>query len=430
MSHVTALRCRECDTTFDLSAQHVCDRCVGPLEVVYDHAGIAAVMSRERVAAGPPTLWRYADLLPVLPGDAASARVDLGSGLTPLVRAPRLGAELGLADLWIKDDTRNPTNSFKDRVVTVAISAARQLGIEVVACASTGNLAHSVAAHAAATGMECVVLVPRDLEPAKITAMASYGATVVAVDGTYDQVNRLCSQVADERGWGFVNVNLRPYYAEGSKTIGFEIAEQLGWRLPGQVVAPMASGSMYVKVDKAFTELCAVGLVEATPWRMFGAQAQGCSPIAQARDRHLAGTASGHEVRPVRPDTVARSLAIGDPGDGRYALQVAERTGGDMATVTDAGVVQAMRLLARTEGILAETAGGVTIGVLARLAREGRLDPDATTVAVVSGHGLKTLDVLHGCVGPSMTIPPRLSAFDDGLAELADLTALEAVGAA
>lgn len=417
MSHVKALKCRECGTEFALAAQHVCDQCFGPLEVVYDYDGIAAGISRESIAAGPMSLWRYADLLPVLPGPA-TPKVDLGAGMTPLVRAERLGKELGLEDLWIKNDTVNPTNSFKDRVVTVALSAARQLGFDVAACASTGNLAHSVSAHAAKAGMDAFVFIPSDLEQAKVLGSAVYGSNVIAIDGNYDDVNRLCSQVADEFGWAFVNVNVRPYYAEGSKTIGFEIVEQLGWQIPEQVVAPMASGSMYVKLDKAFNELVKVGLVQHSPWRMIGAQATGCNPIADAFARRAAGAdpeSADGEVRPVKPDTVAKSLAIGNPADAYYALDAAKATDGDMDAVTDEEIVDGIRLLAETEGIFAETAGGVTIGVLTKLARAGRLDPKARTVAVISGLGLKTTDALGDTVGPRMTIKPRLSAFEDAL---------------
>ncbi len=407
MSHVKGLRCRECGAERDIAAVHVCERCFGPLEVVYDYDAIAAATSRERIAAGPASLWRYADLLPVLPGADPADRVDLGAGFTPLVRADRLAARLGIRELWLKNDTVNPTNSFKDRVVSVALTAARHLGFDVAACASTGNLAHSVSAHAARGGMGAYVFVPADLEQAKILGAAVYGADVIAIDGTYDDVNRLCSEVADEHGWAFVNVNVRPYYAEGSKTLGFEIAEQLGWQLPDTVVAPMASGSMYVKIDKAFTELVHVGLVDDAPWRMVGAQAQGCSPIAQA---HVRGDG---QVLPVRPDTIAKSLAIGDPADGYYALDVADRTKGTMAAVDDDEIVAAIRLLAETEGIFTETAGGVTIGTLAKLVAEGEIDPDGRTVAVISGIGLKTLDAVAPHVGPTATIPPRLSAFQE-----------------
>ena len=405
MSVVKGLRCRECSREVAVGPVHVCEFCFGPLEVVYDRNEQRRRVSREAIAAGPASLWRYADLLPVLPGATDDERVDLGAGFTPLVRAPRLGEALGLRDLWLKNDTLNPTNSFKDRVVSVALTAARRLGMTTAACASTGNLAQSVAAHAAGTGMESCVLIPSNLEEAKILATAVYGTRLVAVDGNYDDVNRLCGEIAGEHPWGFVNVNLRPYYAEGSKTLGFEIAEQLGWQLPDHVVAPMASGSMLVKIDKAFGELVDLELVDERPWRVSGAQATGCSPIATAfKD----GTDA---IRPVRPDTVAKSLAIGDPADGYYALDVVRRTGGAMDDVSDAEIAEAILLLARTEGIFAETAGGVTVAVLAKLARQGAITDDERTVAVISGHGLKTLPVLAGRLGPTHTIAPTLDAF-------------------
>ena len=410
MSVVQGLKCRECGRKVAVGPVHVCEFCFGPLEVVYDVDRQREVVSREAIEAGPSSLWRYADLLPVLPGATAEHRVDLGAGLTPLVRAPRLGEALGLQDLWLKNDTLNPTNSFKDRVVSVALSAARRLGMTTAACASTGNLAQSVAAHSAGAGLDSCVLIPSNLEEAKIMATAVYGTRLVAVEGNYDDVNRLCGEIASEHeSWGFVNVNLRPYYAEGSKTIGFEIAEQLGWELPDHVVAPMASGSMLVKIDKAFREFSSLGLVEEKPWKISGAQATGCSPIATAFK-------SGAEtIRPVRPDTVAKSLAIGDPADGYYALDVVHRTGGAMDHVSDDEIADAITLLARTEGIFAETAGGVTVAVLAKLAAAGQVAANERTVAVISGHGLKTLPVLQGRAIPTHTIKPTLDAFHDAL---------------
>ena len=403
MKYLSALRCRGCGTEFPVEPAHVCDRCFGPLEVAFDYDAIADNVSRDGIAAGGPSLWRYRDLLPV-PTEAPIEPVHLGGGLTPLVRASRLGEVLGLDDLWLKNDTVNPTWSFKDRVVSVALTAARAFGFDTVACASTGNLANSVAAHAAKAGLGAYVFIPDDLEQTKVVASAVYGPTLVAVKGNYDDVNRLCSEVADEYGWGFVNINLRPYYAEGSKTIGFEIAEQLGWRLPEQVVAPMASGSMMVKIDKAFRELVQVGLVDAAPWRMFGAQALGCSPIAAAF------AAGEEEPTPVRPDTIAKSLAIGNPADGGPAIAVARRTGGSMDRVTDDEITDAMRLLARTEGIFAETAGGVTVAVLRKLAAAGRVDRSARTVAIISGNGLKTIDAVPGA--PTYTVRPSIDDFE------------------
>jgi threonine synthase len=407
---VQGLRCRECGREAPVAALHVCEFCFGPLEVVYDREAQERLATRERIASGPQSLWRYAPLLPVLDDDPAR-RVDLGAGWTPLVPAPRLGAALGLDDLWLKNDTVNPSFSFKDRVVSVGLSAARALGFDTAACASTGNLAHSVAAHAARAGMASYVFVPSDLEAAKVLATALYGPNLVAVRGTYDDVNRLCAEVAGEHPWAFVNVNIRPYYAEGSKTIGFEIAEQLGWSLPDHVVAPMASGSMLVKLDKAFHELAELGLVADRPWRVSGAQASGCAPITTAfKD----GTDA---VRPVRPHTIAKSLAIGSPADGPYALDVVHRTGGGMEDVSDDEIVDAIHLLARTEGILAETAGGVTIACLRRLAAAGTVQRGERTVAVISGMGLKTLDALVGSAGPTYEVGPSLDDFQAALKE-------------
>src|SRR5580658_4061006 len=365
MPYVEGLRCRECGRAYPAEALHVCEFCFGPLEVDYDYGAIAAAVSRESIAAGPPTIWRYAPLLPA----GAEGAVDLGAGWTPLVRADRLAAELGLGELWIKNDTMNPTGSFKDRVTSVALSKARELGLKVAACASTGNLANSVAAHAARAGMDSYVFIPQDLEKVKIATTAVFGGRLIAVEGNYDDVNRLCAELASEHDdWAFVNVNVRPYYSEGSKTLAFEVAEQLGWTLPDHVVVPVASGSQLVKIRKGFEELALVGLLdsrEAPAVRVSGAQAAGCSPVATAF------AAGADRVRPVKPSTIARSLAIGDPADGWYALQTARRTGGVIASVTDDEIVEGIQLLARTEGIFAETAGGVTIATLGRLAAEG-----------------------------------------------------------
>lgn len=393
------LACKNCGTTYPLAPNHVCLACFAPLEVFYDDSMLARV-TRASIESGPPSLWRYVDLLPA--GHDPATRVDLGAGMTRLVRADRLAAELGMRSLWVKDDTANPTHSFKDRVVSVALSAAREYGFTTVACASTGNLAQSVAAHAAHVGLRSVVLIPDNLEAGKTVSTAVYGGTLVAVRGTYDDVNRLCSELAGEVEWAFVNVNVRPFYAEGSKTLGFEVAEQLGWRLPEQVVIPIASGSMLTKVDKAFAELGRIGLVEPTPYRVFGAQALGCSPVAAA---FAAGT---DDVTPVRPDTIAKSLAIGNPADGPYAVRVAQRTGGSIGAVSDEEVVEGIRLLARTTGIFAETAGGVTVATLVQMLRTGQLDPGAETVLFNTGDGLKTLEAVPG--GPTVTIPASLRA--------------------
>jgi len=406
---VSGLRCRECGRTYPAEALHVCDFCFGPLEVTYDYERIAATVSRERIESGPRSIWRYADLLPV----ADAAPVDLGAGFTPLVRADRLAAELGLGELWIKDDTANPTGSFKDRVVSVALTKARQLGFKIAACASTGNLANSVAAHAARAGMASIVLIPHDLERAKVTMTSVYGGTVVAVRGSYDDVNRLCAELTSEQPeWAFVNVNVRTYYAEGSKTLAFEVAEQLGWQAPDHVVVPIGSGSQLTKVAKGFDELWKVGLLDEAPSvRISGAQAQGCAPVATA---FAEGTDA---LRPVKPDTIAKSLAIGNPADGWYALDAIRSSGGSCAAVTDDEVLEGIRLLARTEGIFAETAGGVTIATLAKLAAEGTIRSDERVVAMVTGHGLKTVEALADVVGPTATIAPTLESFGDALGD-------------
>ncbi len=403
MDFVTGLRCRECSRTYPAEALHVCDFCFGPLEVAYDYEAIARVISPETIAAGPQTIWRYAPLLPV----ADAAPIDLGTGCTPLVRADRLAAELGLGELWIKNDTANPTGSFKDRVVSVALTKARQLGFKVAACASTGNLANSVAAHAARAGMTSVVFIPHDLETAKIVTTAVYGGHLVAVEGTYDDVNRLCAELTSEHpSWAFVNVNVRTYYAEGSKTLAFEVAEQLGWQAPDHVVVPIASGSQLTKIRKGFAELHTVGLLKEEPHvRVSGAQAAGCSPVATA---FAEGTDA---IRPVKPNTVAKSLAIGNPADGWYALQAIRESGGSCESVTDEEIIAGIKLLARTEGIFAETAGGVTIATLAKLAAQGVVRSDERVVAYVTGHGLKTVEALAPTSGPTATIAPTLEAF-------------------
>jgi len=405
---VSGLRCRECGRTYPAEALHVCDFCFGPLEVTYDYERVASVISRERIEAGPRSIWRYADLLPV----ADAAPVDLGAGFTPLVRADRLAAELGLGELWIKDDTANPTGSFKDRVVSVALTKARQLGFKIAACASTGNLANSVAAHAARAGMDSVVLIPHDLERAKVTMTSVYGGRVFAVEGSYDDVNRLCAELTSEQPeWAFVNVNVRTYYAEGSKTLAFEVAEQLGWQAPDHVVVPIGSGSQLTKVAKGFKELYEVGLLDEEPSvRVSGAQAEGCSPVATA---FAEGTDA---IRPVKPHTIAKSLAIGNPADGWYALDAIRKSGGACAAVTDAEVLDGIRLLARTEGIFAETAGGVTIATLAKLAAQGVIRSDERVVAMITGHGLKTVEALTDVVGPTATIAPTLESFAEAMA--------------
>ncbi|MDX6250907.1 MAG: threonine synthase [Kribbellaceae bacterium] len=396
----THLSCRACGAKSELGPFYACMECFGPLEVGYEFPTI----TREQIEAGPKNIWRYQPLLPV-PVDVASFP-NTEPGYTRLIDAGNLARELGLRKLWVKDDSGNPTHSFKDRVVASALSATRELGMKVFACPSTGNLANAVAAAAARAGIRSVVFIPHDLERPKVITTAVYGGTLVAVEGNYDDVNKLASEIAgEEEGWAFVNVNVRPYYSEGSKTLAFEIAEQLGWRIPQQVVIPVASGSQLTKIDKGFTELGKLGLVDATDYKVYGAQATGCSPVAQAfRD--------GYDVvKPVKPDTIAKSLAIGNPADGPYVLDVARRTGGVIEDVSDEEVIEGIQLLARTEGIFTETAGGVTVATLKKLIETGQLDPEAETVIINSGDGLKTLDAVADRVGPKVTIPASYDAF-------------------
>ena len=383
---VQALQCKECRQTYPLDARYVCEHCFGPLEVAYDLSALDAGSVRRRIQAGPQTIWRYSDFLPFEGPPAPGLPV----GLTPLQRAPRLAEALGIGELYIKNDTANPTHSFKDRVVAIAVAKAQELGYEVVACPSTGNLANAVAAHSAAAGLDSYVFIPADLEEQKVLATGVYGTHLVAVRGTYDDVNRLCTELSAEREWAFVNVNVRPYYAEGSKTIAFEIAEQLGFELPDRVVAPIASGSLFTKIARGFDEWREVGLVEGELPTFNGAQAAGCSPVAQAFEE-------GKDFcRPVKPDTIAKSLAIGNPADGPYALDLARRSGGSVDSVTDDEVREGIRLLARTTGIFTETAGGVTIATLRKLAQRGDIGADERVVAVITGDGLKTLDAVRG----------------------------------
>ena len=382
---IVGLRCRSCFREEAIGPSYVCPACFGPLEVVYDREAIRAQVSRAAIEGREPGIWRYLELLPV----EEAPRRGLAVGSTPLLRADRLGAELGLGsgNLRLKDDTRNPTLSFKDRVVAVAAARAVDFGFDTLACASTGNLAGATAAAAAALGLRAVVFIPADLEPAKIDHALGYGATVVPVNGTYDDINRLSLEIADEEGWAFVNVNLRPFYAEGSKTLAFEVAEQLGWRLPDVVVAPIASGSLFTKVARGFEDLVAAGLVEDKLVRFVGAQADGCSPVARAFAEGV------DEIRPVRaPDTIVRSLAIGSPADGRYALALARRTGGSIESVPDTATAAAIRRLGRTEGVFAETAGGVTVAGLEQAVRRGLVGPDDEVVALITGNGVKTPD--------------------------------------
>jgi len=406
MSFATGLLCRECGATYPSVARYSCDFCFGPLEVDYDLDAARRVVTRESIVSGPNSIWRYGALLP----DPGTEPVDLGAGWTPLRRSTRLAEVLGVRELWLKDDTRNPTGSFKDRVVSVALSSARRLGFTTAACASTGNLATSVAAHAASIGWPSVTIIPADLEKSKIAMAAIFGGTVLGVEGNYDDVNRLCVElVAEHDDWAFLNVNLRPYYAEGSKTLSFEICEQLGWRTPAQVVVPLASGSQFTKVAKGFKQFVELGLVEGEVPVLFGAQATGCSPIASA-------FASGADVvTPQRPNTIARSLAIGNPADGPYVLDELRARGGDCGSVPDSEILECIGLLAETEGIFAETAGGVTVASLRQMINRGTIDRDKSIVAIISGHGLKTLDAIVDTATVSSTITPSLAAAEEAL---------------
>ena len=406
MSFATGLLCRECGATYPSEARYSCDFCFGPLEVDYDLEAARGVLTRESIASGPNSIWRYGALLP----DPGLEPVDLGAGWTPLRRSTHLAEVLGVRELWLKDDTRNPTGSFKDRVVSVALSSARRLGFTTAACASTGNLATSVAAHAASIGWASVTIIPSDLEKSKIAMAAIFGGTVLGVEGNYDDVNRLCVELVAEHGdWAFVNVNLRPYYAEGSKTLSFEICEQLGWRTPDQVIVPLASGSQFTKVAKGFKQFIELGLVDGSAPVLFGAQATGCSPIASA-------FASGADVvTPQRPNTIARSLAIGNPADGPYVLDELRAHGGDCGSVPDSEILECIGLLAETEGIFAETAGGVTIASLRQMINRGTIDRDKSIVAIISGHGLKTLDAIVDTATVSSTITPSLEAAEEAL---------------
>lgn len=402
MSFARNLRCRECHREYPLVASHVCDFCFAPVEVVYDYDGLRSTVSRERIERGPASLWRYRDFLPC----DADAAVDIGAGFTPLIRAKNLGRALGLNNLFVKNDTMNPTWSFKDRVVAVASTRARELGYDKLACASTGNLANSVSAHAAAAGMEAVVFIPHDLEPGKVLGSSIYGPTLVKVRGNYDAVNRLCAELAGSYNWGFVNVNVRPYYSEGSKTLGFEVAEQLGWRAPDHCVVPIASGSLFVKIWKGLNEFARAGLIDEPRTRMSGAQATGCSPVAVAWQE---GTTN---FRPQRPDTIAKSLAIGNPADGYYSLVQLQETNGACASVSDDEIVEGMKLLAETEGIFAETAGGVTIASVQQLARAGRIHPDELVVAFVTGAGFKTAEAVADALKPPLEIDATMESFE------------------
>jgi threonine synthase len=409
MDTLTALKCRECGRRYPASPVHVCEFCFGPLEVQYDYDALKGVVTRARIEAGPPSMWRYRDLLPV-EGDVVVGR---HAGFTPLVRADRLAQELGVREVWVKNDSVcHPTWSFKDRVVALAVAKAKEFGFDTVACASTGNLANSVAAHAAEAGLASYVFIPADLEQGKVLGTLVYAPTLVAVDGTYDEVNRLCSEIADQYRWAFVNVNFRPYYAEGSKTCGYEIAEQLGWRTPDHVVVPCAGGSLFTKIWKAFGELERLGLIEAVRTKMHAAQALGCGPIVTMIKEDT------DVLRPVRPQTIAKSLAIGNPADGYYAYQTAKASGGSGEHASDEEIVEGMLLLARTQGIFTETAGGVTVAATRRLVESGVIGRRDSVVVCITGNGLKTPDALSARLNAPITIGPSVAAFDRALADL------------
>jgi threonine synthase len=409
MGHVNGLKCRECGREYPVDPIYVCEFCFGPLEVAYDYKSIASALSREKIKQRPETLWRYKELLPI----DGEPQVGLDSGYTPLVRADRLADVLGVDELYIKDDTVvHPTLSFKDRVVAVALTKAKEFNFDTVACASTGNLAHSVSAHGARAGFDRFIFIPATLEASKITASLVYEPNLIAVDGNYDEVNRLCSEIANKYNWAFVNINIRPFYAEGSKTTGYEIAEQLGWKAPDNIVIPCASGSLLTKVWKALKEFKQIGILSEVKTRIFGAQATGCSPISTAVK---AGT---DVIRPVKPDTVARSLAIGNPADGFYATQVIRETEGYAEDVSDQEIIDAIKLLARTEGIFAETAGGVTLAVTQKLIRAGKIKRDESTVICITGNGLKTQEALQGHTISPYYIKPGLASFEEALGKI------------
>jgi threonine synthase len=402
MTHVNGLRCRECGADYPVAPLHVCETCFGPLEVVYDYGAIRRVLTREAIATRPRNIWRYRELLPV----DAEPRVGLHSGCTPLVRAERLGAVLGVKELWVKDDSVNhPTFSYKDRVVSVAISKAIEFGFDTVSCASTGNLANAVSAHAARAGLNCYIFIPDDLEQGKVVGSTIYGPRAVAIRGNYDDVNRLCSEIADKYGWAFVNINVRPFYTEGAKTYGFEIAEQLGWKLPQHVVLPTAGGTILPKVAKAFRELRDLGLVDGDV-KIYSAQASGCAPVIQALHRQT------DLITPVKPQTIAKSIAIGNPADGFYVLKAVRESGGWGESVTDEEIVDGIKLLARTEGIFTEPAGGTTVAVTKKLIEQGRIPRDESIVIGVTGNGYKTLEAVLGNVEQPYRIPARLADFD------------------
>ncbi|MBI5504867.1 MAG: threonine synthase [Deltaproteobacteria bacterium] len=403
MSFTTGLKCRECGESYSWKPLHVCELCFGPLEIGYDYDAIARVLSHKTIASRPRNLWRYKELLPV----SGEPRIGLHSGFTPLVKADRLGEVLGVEELWVKDDSCNhPTFSYKDRVVSVAVSAAIEFGFDTISCASTGNLANSVSAHTARAGLRCFIFIPDNLERGKVIGSAIYEPTPVAISGNYDDVNRLCTEIADKYGWAFVNINLRPFYTEGAKTYGFEVAEQLGWKLPQHIVVPTAGGTILPKVAQAFEELVQVGLVKDTPWKIYTAQAAGCSPVVNALHR------GADLIEPVKPNTIAKSIAIGNPADGYYVLGAVRKSGGWGEAVTDKEIVDGIRLLARTEGIFTEPAGGTTVAVTKKLIEQGRIPRNESIVISVTGNGYKTLEAVTDAVPVPFNIGARLEEFD------------------
>ena len=409
MGFVKALKCRECGREYPVDPIYVCEFCFGPLEVAYDYEGIKKVLTREKILSRPQNLWRYKELMPI----DGEPTVGLHSGFTPLVKADNLAAHLGLKELYIKDDTvTHPTLSFKDRVVSVALSKAIEFGFDTVACASTGNLAHSVSAHGAAAGLKRYIFIPATLEQSKIIASLAYGPNLLTVDGNYDDVNRLCSEIANKYNWAFVNVNIRPFYAEGSKTQGYEIIEQLGWKTPDAVVVPCASGSLLTKIYKSFQEFQTIGLIDEVNTKVFSAQATGCSPIVKAIKEGV------DVIKPVKPDTIAKSLAIGNPADGYYATKVVKETGGYGADVSDAEIIDAIKLMAKTEGIFAETAGGVTLASAMKLIEAGKIAKDDLTVLCITGNGLKTKEAIEGHTGEPHHIDPNLKSFEETLEKI------------
>ena len=404
---VIGLKCKECGRSYEILPQNICEFCFGPLEVEYDYERISRLVSRKRIQKGPKSLWRYREFLPV----SGNEYVDLGAGFTPLQKAENLGNKLGLRHLYVKNDSMNPTFSFKDRVVSVALTKAKEFGYDTVACASTGNLANAVAAHAAKACLRCFVFIPHDLEEGKVVSTSIYEPNLVSVKGNYDDVNRLCSEIADRYHWAFVNINVRPYYSEGSKTLAFETAEQLGWVLPDHVIVPMASGSLLTKIHKGFNEFKKVGLVKSSHTVISGAQAEGCAPIVNAF------RSKSDIIRPVKPNTIAKSLAIGNPADGYYALKTIIETGGVAESVTDDEVIEGIKLLARTEGVFTETAGGVTVAVLCKLAGQNFFKQSDRVVVLITGLGFKTLEPLVGMLKPSFLVEPNVKAFEEAIGE-------------